>query len=530
MDAKATDQENMALFRYQVILPIISTTQTSDEERRVREGILEREWEYPDGSRGRVKARTLRHWLAKYRRDGLDGLFYGKREAKKTKGLCTAIPEKLLNAARELREEDSRRSVEQILQLMEIGKDLDVTDVCPRTLMRYFKRLGLRRGRRRKGRGQHERYEQPHASAMWHGDTAHTFTLPDPHNPGRVRKAKLIALIDDATRVCVHGEFYFDEMLPSVLDTVAKALLLRGKPTRILLDNAKTFRSTTLELMCAELGIGLNFCRPRRPQGKGKIERFLRTVKESFCVEARQAPNITTLEELNAAFQGWLERYGNRVHDELRGMTPEARWRQDEHQIDRSLTEVQIRHAMMLRANRTVHVNTALVSLGNREYQADRELAGQDVEIRWNPERLDQLEIWKDGRYLETAMLKERKPHVERDWRQDPVEEPGTKKLASSGEYCAALMGSRVPKAVRNRGRDDLFKLDDFIELLAGRLGREQPFEDEERELIAVAFKRLAPLERAATGEKIAQSVEEKGAGRHVRFYLERLEPKAFRR
>jgi transposase InsO family protein len=526
-----TEQEIMALFRYRVILPLLDGRLTREQERLVRKEILAKEWQFTDDSKGKVKERTLRYWLERYRRHGFNGLFYANRAPRGSKGLCKAISKKLLDAARELREEDPRRSVSLILQLMEEGKGLDVREVCPRTLQRYFKRLGLKKGRRIKGTGQHERYEQYLTNQLWHGDTAHTFSLPDPTNPLQTKKAKLIVFVDDASRVCPHGEFYFDEKLPSVLDALAKALLLRGKPKRILLDNAKTFRSTTLELMCAELDIGLAFCRPRRPQGKGKIERLIRNIKASFCNEAEKAPNINTLADLNAAFQGWLERYEKREHGELNGLTPGQRWGKDEHQVDRSLTEARIRQSMMLRATRTVHISTALIHLDRGEYQANRELAGKEVQVRWNPERLDQIEVWIDGRFVETALLKERKPHVQRDWSLDEQShEPQSKKVASSGEYCAALMGDRVPAAVKARGKHDLFKLADFIELLAVKLGRQLPFEEEEQAMIAGAFKRLAPLERAATEEKLDCAIEDKGAELGMRFYLERLEPTAFRR
>lgn len=524
-------QEELALFRYRTILPLLNGELTSEDERRIRGEILAKEHVFPDGSVRRIAARTLRSWLRRYRQHKFDGLFHGKRQPKGTKGKCTAIPEPLLEVARELREEDSRRSVELILQIMQDGKGLDVSEVNPRTLMRYFKRLGLKKSKKERGqgKGQHERFEQEVINAMWQGDTSHAVYLPDPTNPERVKKAKLVVFVDDASRICPHGEFYFDEQLPSVLDAVAKALLARGKPKRILLDNAKTFRSTTLELMCAELDIGLSFCRPRRAQGKGKVERFIRTVKSSFCKEAAQASNIQTLEELNAAFQGWLELYENKVHDELNGMTPVQRWRKQEYCVDRSLTESQILRAMMMRETRIVHINTALVRLDKNEYQVSRELAGQEVEVRWNPERVEQVEIWKDGRYLETALLKERKPHVQRDWRQD-AEVTTEKKLESSSEFCAALMEGRLNQSVEPRGRKDLCKLGDFIELLAGQLKREDTFEEEELKLIEAAFKRLAPFEREATEEKIAGAVEDKGVEKHVRFYLERLEPKAFRR
>jgi len=199
--------------------------------------------------------------------------------------------------------------------------------------------------------------------------------------------------------------------------------------------------------------------------------------------------------------------------------------------VNRSLTEARIRQAMMLRTMRTIHISTALVNMGRREYQASRELAGREVQVRWNPERLDQIEVWLDGRYVETAPLKERQPHVQRDWRRDEQgEDPKGKKNASAGKYCAALMGERVSATVKARGKDDLFKLTDFSELILTQLGRDLPFEAEECALISAAFKRLAPLERTATVEKISQAIEEKGVEQHLRFYLERLEPTAYRR
>ncbi len=525
-------QEKMVLFRYEVVRPLLNGELTLEDERRTRSEILEKEWSYPDGSKGLVKARTLRQWLAKYRKHGFDGLFYANKQPLATKGSCLAIPADLLKVAREMREENPRRSVEQILDVMQFGQGLDVSCICPRTLMRYFKSLGLKRGKRIKGKGQHERYEQIATNHLWHGDTAHTFMLADPNHPGQLKKAKLIVLIDDASRICPHGEFYFDEKLPSVIDCIAKALMKRGKPVRILLDNAKTFRSSKLAVMCAELGVALNFCRPRRPQGKGKIERYIRTIKESFCVEAAKAVNIQTLEQLNAAFEGWLERYGNREHDELNGLTPEKRWRQDEFGVDRSLTEIQVLKAMMLRAPRTVHISTALVLLGSREYQVSRDLAGQDVEIRWNPEKIEHLEIWRDGRYLETALLKERQPHVEKDWREVVEEQPTASKLESATAYCEALIGDRLSESnvVVGGSKSKLLKLEGFIDLLSIRLRRESPFAEEELSLIGQAFKRLAPMERERTDEIVLQTIEEKDADRHVRYYLERLEPRAFRR
>ena len=59
---------------------------------------------------------------------------------------------------------------------------------------------------------------------------------------------------------------------------------------------------------CAKLGIRLVHSTPGRPQGRGKIERFFRTVREQFLVELTGEPDQTgrhlvgDLLELNRLF------------------------------------------------------------------------------------------------------------------------------------------------------------------------------------------------------------------------------------
>ncbi|HXZ77462.1 MAG TPA: transposase family protein [Streptosporangiaceae bacterium] len=49
----------------------------------------------------------------------------------------------------------------------------------------------------------------------------------------------------------------------------------RGLPQRIYVDNGSAFVSSQLLRACATLGVKLTHSKPRRPQGRGKIERVL---------------------------------------------------------------------------------------------------------------------------------------------------------------------------------------------------------------------------------------------------------------
>ncbi|CAO0823185.1 transposase [Desulfarculales bacterium] len=72
---------------------------------------------------------------------------------------------------------------------------------------------------------------------------------------------------------------------PSHLSTglgLTSALLKRGLPRRFYLDNGPAFRSHHLEEITASLGNALVRSPSYVPQGRGKIEKFFRTVRFQF--------------------------------------------------------------------------------------------------------------------------------------------------------------------------------------------------------------------------------------------------------
>jgi Integrase core domain len=95
------------------------------------------------------------------------------------------------------------------------------------------------------------------------------------------------------------------------------ALQRRGVPQAIYLDNGSPFVDAWLLRGCAVLGIRLIHSRPGKPEGRGKIERFFRTVREQFLVEVGDGAQIADLAEMNRLFQAWAEAsYHQAVHSE----------------------------------------------------------------------------------------------------------------------------------------------------------------------------------------------------------------------
>jgi putative transposase len=113
------------------------------------------------------------------------------------------------------------------------------------------------------------------------------------------------------------------------------ALAARGVPGSVCVDNGSAFVDAWLLRACGKLGIRLVHSTPHRPQGRGKIERWFRSVRDQFLVEVSDftaelaghgLTHAGALLELNALFTAWVESvYHHRVHSET-GQTPLARW------------------------------------------------------------------------------------------------------------------------------------------------------------------------------------------------------------
>src|SRR5712691_6895726 len=96
------------------------------------------------------------------------------------------------------------------------------------------------------------------------------------------RKTYLFAFIDDHSRLITGHRFGHAEDTARLAAALRPALASHGVPERIYVDNGSAFVDAWLLRACAVLGVRLTHSTPRRPQGRGKIERLFLTVREQF--------------------------------------------------------------------------------------------------------------------------------------------------------------------------------------------------------------------------------------------------------
>src|SRR5207244_5343526 len=137
-----------------------------------------------------------------------------------------------------------------------------------------------------------------------------------PRGPGS-KRAYLFLLVDDFSRMLIHGRWVPDQNTRAGQDVLRAAIQRRGLPVQLHVDNGAPFSNTALERSCAVLGIRLVHSRPYSPQGRGKQERLVRYIRERFLVEA-EAHGIASFQQLNDRFTAWAEQVCNtRVHAEI---------------------------------------------------------------------------------------------------------------------------------------------------------------------------------------------------------------------
>ena len=401
---KTQTLEQIAAFRYSLIAPVVSR-QTPLLPGELKSYLLEtagRNYEAP-GEKECISVRTLERYLAAYRANGWDGLKPKPRPDRKP----TAIAPEILALAMDLRRERPERSVEQIIFCLEEGGHAPPDAVAASTLSRYLKKAGLKREDLLADptqSGQFRRFEAEDVNFIWQFDFQHTLYLPDPSNPDRKKKAILFAILDDYSRYIVHSEFYWDEKLPRMEDSLKKAILKHGIPERFYCDNGAAFSSEQLVRICGKLGIHLSHSRCYRPQGRGKIERMFRFVDTSFKPEAYQLiaeGAITSLAELNAALASWVDGYYHRRKHGTTKETPTNRMAGCT-RLMRRKTFAELYEIFLWEEERKVD-KAACIKLYGNQYELDTELSQLKVILRYDPFDLTVIQVWQDGKRFTDA-------------------------------------------------------------------------------------------------------------------------------
>src|SRR5713101_893053 len=268
------DNEAVALFRYGLIADLLHLPpghRTLHAQLRAK---ADRDYEIPGSARRRVAAETIRDWLYAYRRGGFDAL---KPRPRRDTGHTRALPQAVADQLCALKEAHPAFSIAMLLSTARQQRLVPPEIVlAPATVHRLLSRQGLMaRHPTEPTTKDRRRFAFDAPNELWMSDVMHGPGVLDPADRRRHR-TYLIALLDDATRIISDAVFARTETVAAFLPVFERAILRRGVPKRLYVDNGSAFRSRHLALVCAKLGVTLIHARPFQPQSKGKMERWFR--------------------------------------------------------------------------------------------------------------------------------------------------------------------------------------------------------------------------------------------------------------
>jgi putative transposase len=395
--------EEVALFRYGLISELLRPAD-GDEPATLYERLRAkacRSYCIPGTRRTHVAVETMRDWMALYREGGFDAL---KPKLRKDTGSARSIPQPVLDQLVDIKDKHRDWSVSLVIDEVKKGELARGLALPLSTVHRVLSRAGVMgkapESPTSKDR-RHFAYEK--AGELWMSDVMHGPAVVV--SGRRKQKSYLIGLLDDATRVVPYAAFALSESTSAYLPVLRQAVMRRGIPQRLYVDNGAAFRSHHLALVCARLGITLIHARPYQPAGKGKQERFFRTVRMRLLPTLGPA-DTSSLDALNRRLWAWVEgEYHRAPHRGLDDTTPLDAWAMRSGEVRVPGPELDLGEMCLMEVKRKVHKDRTL-SLDGVLYEVDAALVGEMVAVRFDPTKKGApVDIWLAGRKVQSARV-----------------------------------------------------------------------------------------------------------------------------
>lgn len=368
--------------------------------------------------------RTLRYWMARYRRHGLAGL---APQGRSDHGMSQMKPE-LQAFAKALWLDEPRRPVASIHR--QVARAAEIRGWQPPSYDQVLKVVRsldpslatLAREGTKVHKQSHEllvRFEASAANEIWQADHKHLgIWICD--GKGKPKKPWLTVIEDDYSRAICGYYLGFDApssqrtalaLRQAIWRKVEPAWPICGIPDTFYTDHGPDFESVRMERVAADIRMKLDYSMVGEPRGRGKIERFFRTIEQMFLCElpglsdGKEKPGnsrkLLTLPELDSLFGDWLLGvYHRREHGATKEV-PTVRWEESVlvPRIPDSLEKLDL---LLMTVATTRRIGRDGIRFSNHTY-TELTLApyiGEDVVIRYDPGDMAEIRVYLGGEFL----------------------------------------------------------------------------------------------------------------------------------
>jgi len=390
--SKGSVRRRWAELRFSIIGGLLARPPAQGELRSELEHLAAQLWCHPSERRGvEFALSTIERWYYKARAAGSDPVGALERQPRKDKGRRPAVSARVAGALRAQHREHPTWSyklhADNVRALGELDPSLGPVPSYP-TMRRFMKSGGMLRERRRAKRDiarQHQprerrSYEAAYVGGLWHLDFHHGSRRVLTAD-GRWRKAYLLGILDDHSRLCCHLQWYLAETAENLAHGLVQAFLKRGLPRALMTDNGAAMTADEVRSGLARLGVVHETTLPYTPEQNAKQEVLWAQV-EGRLMAMLESVGELTLAALNEATVAWAEMgYNREQHSEI-GMRPVDRWATDPSVLRTSPAADELRYALTAETTRAVRASDATISLG-----------GVRLEIPWHYRHLGRVTV-----------------------------------------------------------------------------------------------------------------------------------------
>lgn len=386
-------QKAITDFRFGIIAELVYSNARGKDLAVLIAAKAARTYEIPFSRKKRITSSCIRKWLEAHRLGARDALV---PKIRKDKGMSRSIGDTEKELILKLLEQKPLMDASSALRTL-LREGRITGDISKSSLSRFIRSSGFDRASRTRvvAKDQVQRFSYEYPLECVQVDDMHSFLVSD--HTGKLRKAILIAFLDDATRRVLYARFSFTENALEFERGILHILRSHGRPRRLYCDNGATFVSDQTKRILDTLGIPLIHSRPGMPKGRGKIERFFRTVRTQFEITLDPS-SIRSIQDYDMRFRTWLEsEYHRQPHSSLAGRTPLDAYLSGTSHVFRVDPSIDLDDVFCHEAERTV-ANDGTVSIRGVHYEIPSFLIGTKVKLRWNPHAdLPSVFVHKDG-------------------------------------------------------------------------------------------------------------------------------------
>lgn len=389
-------------FRYALIAELTNPYLEHGELKRLIREKSRREYEIPYSQRRSIGEECIREWLKRFRKYGKEGLLPRKRS---DRGSNRSLkPEEATHLIQYLEEHPELTAATCLRELQRQGTIL--SPVSSSSLSRLVRSCGMDRETRmqnKRGEEKNLKFEFFYPLECVQADDLYAFAVPD--GKGGRRKAILMSFLDDATRRVLYANFSFTERSVEFEAGIKHILKAHGRIGMLYVDHGAPFVSRQTKRILDILGIVIAHSTVRRPQGRGKKERFFRTVRDQFLRPLDQQ-SIRGLGELNTRFRSWLEsEYHRTPHRGLGGKTPLDAWLEKSRYIVHMDPSIDLQQAFLHEESRKVYKDSTLTLAGTL-YEVPPSLISKRVKLFYDPQMpVKRLQVLYEGKSYGEARI-----------------------------------------------------------------------------------------------------------------------------